>query len=136
MRSADASTILRIGVMLLAIYLVLIKINPIVPIVLLALAFILDGVDGFLALSEISKGKVSLSMYLNYSLGEKTNAKKIKSFKESISKTAKHGPRFDVAADRIMEYSLWAVFTVVGIVPLFVLIIIIIRHSIADAMLG
>ena len=60
MRSADASTILRIGVMLFAIYLVLIKVNPIVPIVLLALAFLLDGVDGFLALSEASKGKVSL----------------------------------------------------------------------------
>ena len=136
MRSADASTIFRIGVLLLAIYLVLIKVNPIIPIALLALAFILDGVDGFLALSEASKGKVGLSMYLNYSLGDKTNAKKIKSLKESIAKIAPYGPRFDVAADRIMEYSLWAVFTVVGIVPLFVLIIIIIRHSIADAMLG
>ena len=136
MRSADTSTILRIGVILLAIYLVLIKVNPVVPIVLLALAFILDGVDGFLALSEVSKGKVTLSMYISYSLGDRTNAKKIRAFKESIAKTAKYGPRFDVAADRIAEYSLWAVFTVVGIVPLFVLLIIIIRHSIADAMLG
>lgn len=136
MRSADLTTILRIGLVLIVLYLAIIKFNPLISIVLLAIAFILDGVDGFFALHEESKGKVSLGMYLNYSLGDKTNAQKIKEFKESISKTAKHGPRFDVAADRIAEYSFWVVFTVLGIVPLFVLIIVIIRHSIADAFLG
>ena len=75
-------------------------------------------------------------MYIKYSLGNKENAKQIKKFKQGISKIAKYGPRFDVAADRISEYSLWALFTVLSIVPFFVLIIVIIRHSIADAFLG
>lgn len=136
MRSADQSTIIRIGIVLLVLYFVIIKVNPLVSIALLALAFILDGVDGYLALREISNGEVSASMYLNYSLGEKKHAKKIKSYKEKIEKVAKYGPRFDIAADRITEYSFWVTFTALGIVPLFVLIIVIIRHSLADAFLG
>src|SRR5271155_428072 len=136
MRSADQATILRIGIVMLILYLVIIKFNPIISILLLAFAFILDGVDGYLALRQQSKGKITASMYLNYSLGRKENAKAIKETKEGIEKTANYGPRFDIAADRITEYSFWALFTVLSIVPLFVLIIVIIRHSLADAFLG
>lgn len=136
MRSADLSTILRIALVLFVIYLIIIQANPLISIFLLAVAFALDGVDGYLALREISKGKVSLSMYLSYALGNKKNAKEIKAYKENIEKTAKYGPRFDIAADRIAEYSFWALFTVLNIVPFFVLIIIIMRHSLADAFLG
>jgi phosphatidylglycerophosphate synthase len=118
------------------LYLVIIKANPIISILLLAFAFVLDGVDGYLALNQISEGHINLPMYISYSLGNKKYAKKIKSFKQSIEKTFKYGPRFDIAADRITEYSFWVTFTVLGIVPLFVLIIVIIRHSIADAFLG
>ena len=123
-------------VILLVLYLVIIRINPVISILLLAFTFVLDAVDGYLALREVSKGKVTLSMYIDYSLGNSKYAKKIKAFKENVAKTAKYGPRFDVAGDRIVEYSLWATFTVLGIVPLFVLIIIIIRHSVADAFIG
>ncbi len=136
MRGADISTIARIGLILLVVYLILVVAAPAITILILALAFLLDGVDGFLALREVSKGKITLSKYLNYSLGYKSHAKEIKAFKHKIEQTAKHGPRFDVAADRIAEYSLWSVFTFVGILPLFVLIIVIIRHSLADALLG
>jgi phosphatidylglycerophosphate synthase len=136
MRGADKSTIIRVLVVLLVLYLILIKANPVISILLLAFAFVMDGVDGFLALNEASKGKITLQKYINYSLGSKKYAKAIKKIKEGIGKKAKHGPRFDVAADRITEYSFWATFTVIGIVPLFVLIIIVIRHSIADAFLG
>lgn len=136
MRSADKSTILRIGIILFVLFLIAIKFNAAVSIILFALAFALDGVDGYLALKEASKGKVSLGMYISYSLGNKKYAKRIKAFKEGIGKTAKYGPRFDVAADRIAEYAFWATFTAFGIVPLFVFIIVIIRHSIADALLA
>ena len=136
MRSADESTIIRILLVLLVIFLVVIKVNPIISIAILALAFIMDGVDGYLALREQSKGKVTLSSYISYALGDKKEAKKIKAYKEGIEKTAKYGPRFDVAADRITEYSFWAAFTVFGIVPLFVFIIVIIRHSLTDAFIG
>ncbi|MFI5412503.1 MAG: CDP-alcohol phosphatidyltransferase family protein [Candidatus Micrarchaeales archaeon] len=136
MRSADESTIIRIGLVLFVILLIIIKANPAISIIILALAFIMDGVDGYLALREASRGQISIADYISYSIGNNKFAKKIKSLKESINKTAKYGPRFDVAADRISEYSLWATFTVLGIVPLFLLIIVIIRHSIADAFLG
>ncbi len=136
MRSADESTIIRIILVLLVIAFVIMRVNPIISIAMLAVAFIMDAVDGYLALRGASKGRITLQMYISYSLGNKTNAKKIKAYKESIGKTAKHGPRFDIAADRIAEYSFWATFTVLRIVPLFVLIIVIIRHSITDAFAG
>ncbi|MDE1870745.1 MAG: CDP-alcohol phosphatidyltransferase family protein [Candidatus Micrarchaeota archaeon] len=136
MRSADASTIIRTGIILFVIYLILVKADPLISIALLAFAFIMDGVDGFLALSEESKGKITLRMYVSYSLGNKRYAKKIKDTKNGIEKSARYGPRFDVAADRISEYSFWALFTFVGILPFFLLVIVIIRHSIADAFLG
>jgi phosphatidylglycerophosphate synthase len=136
MRNADLATILRIALVIFVIYLILIKFNPAVSIILLAVAFALDGVDGYLALREISKGRISAKMYLEYSLGDRKNAKMIKEFKHNIEKSAKYGPRFDVAGDRILEYCFWVVFTYLDIVPLFVLLIIIIRHSLADAFLG
>ncbi len=136
MRSADLATIIRIALIVFVAYLILAKVNAIIPILLLALAFVLDGVDGYLALREASKGKITLSMYANYSLGGKKNAAKIKALKQSIGKTAKHGPRFDFAGDRIMEYTMWVVFSFLAIVPVFVVIIVIIRHSIADALMA
>jgi phosphatidylglycerophosphate synthase len=136
MRNADLATILRIALVIFVIYLILIKFNPAVSIILLAVAFALDGVDGYLALRAISKGRISAKMYLEYSLGDRKNAKLIKEFKHNIEKSAKYGPRLDVAGDRILEYCFWVVFTYLDIVPLFVLLIIIIRHSLADAFLG
>jgi phosphatidylglycerophosphate synthase len=136
MRSADLATIIRIALIVFVVYLILIKVNAAIPILLLALAFVLDGVDGYLALREASRGKVTLAMYVDYSLGGKANAVKIKSLKQGIGKTAKHGPRFDFAGDRIMEYSMWVVFSFLAIVPVFVVIIVIIRHSIADALMA
>src|SRR5271157_839519 len=117
MRSADLATIIRIALILFVVYLILVKVNAIIPILLLALAFVLDGVDGYLALREASKSKVTIAMYVDYSLGGKANAARIKSLKQSIGKTAKHGPRFDFAGDRIMEYSMWVVFSFLAIVP-------------------
>jgi phosphatidylglycerophosphate synthase len=136
MRSADLATIIRIALILFVAYLILVQFNVIITIALLALAFILDGVDGYLALREASKGKVTLAAYIDYSLGGKANAAKIKSLKQGIGKTAKHGPRFDFAGDRIMEYTMWVVFSFLAIVPVFVVLIVIIRHSVADALMA
>ena len=135
MRSADASTIFRVGLVLLVIFLAAIGFNPLVSIALLALAFVLDGVDGYLALREASGGRLGPLEYLDYAISG-ANTRRIRALKEKTAKIARYGPRLDVAGDRITEYSFWGAFTVFGIVPLFVLIIIIIRHSIADALLG
>lgn len=136
MRSADKITIARIALIVPIVYLVLLRINPVMPITLLLVSMVLDGMDGFAALYSVSNGAVGLLDYLRYSFGDKSNAKKIEDLKALIGKRAKHGPRFDVAADRATEYSLWGLFTYVHIVPLIVLIIIAVRHSVADALMG
>ena len=136
MRAADAITIARIALIVPIVYSVLLKLNPAIPISLLLISIISDALDGFAALHSVSKGSVSFLEYLKYSLGDKSNAKKISDLKASVSKTAKFGPRMDVAGDRITEYSMWALFIYVHVIPLFVLLIIIVRHSIADALMG
>jgi phosphatidylglycerophosphate synthase len=136
MRGADAITISRIALVVPIVYLVVLKANPMAPAILLLVAMALDGLDGFAALRSASKGSLSLLDYLKYALGNRKYAKKIGDLKASIGKAASYGPRFDVAGDRITEYSLWGLFTYVHIVPLFVLIIIIVRNSMADALMG
>ena len=42
----------------------------------------------------------------------------------------------DIAGDRVAEYSMWVVFTYLHIIPLIILLLIIVRHSFADAMMG
>ena len=76
--------------------------------------------------------------YMKYEQNVLTTVTKLRSsiVSGSIGKKAKYGPRFDVAADRIAEYSFWVTFTFLGIVPLFVVIIVIIRHSVADAFIA
>ena len=136
MRTADFITLVRIALIIPIVYLVLLKVNPIIPITLFVIAILFDGLDGFAALYSQSKGKIGFMEYLKYSLGDETNAKKIKDLKTSIGETAKHGPRMDIAGDRIMEYSMWALFLFVDIVPLIIVLAIIMRHSIADALMA
>ena len=56
--------------------------------------------------------------------------------RRELSKTAKFGPRMDVAGDRAVEYILWVVYTYVNVIPLFILFIVIIRHSFVDAFMA
>ncbi|HVC57882.1 MAG TPA: hypothetical protein VND15_00195 [Candidatus Acidoferrales bacterium] len=136
MRDADKATVIRLLILFVALYLVILKVNPIIPIVLFAISVALDGVDGYLALSQQSKGKIRLMEYLHYALGDHTNAKKISEMKQSVGKSFPFGPRIDIAGDRITEYALWVLFLFIHIVPLFVILIIIVRHSITDAFMG
>jgi phosphatidylglycerophosphate synthase len=136
MRAADAITVARIALIVPIVYSVLLKLNPVIPISLLAISIASDALDGFAALHSVSKGSVSFIEYMKYSFGDKSDAKRISELKSSVGKTAKFGPRMDVAGDRITEYSLWALFIYTHVVPLFVLLIIIMRHSIADALMG
>jgi phosphatidylglycerophosphate synthase len=136
MRTADLITLARIVLIVPIVYLVLLKVNPAIPIILLAASIAADGLDGFAALHSQSKGAISFMDYLRYSLGDNANAKKIKAAKASIGKTAKFGPRMDIAGDRITEYSLWALFLYLQIVPLIIVIAVVMRHSIADALMA
>ncbi len=137
MRSADMLTILRVLLVILVIYLVIAKFNPWISIIIFAIALAMDGLDGFAALHEISKGEVSFYKYMLYAL-HKLPAKEqesVKAYKQQISAKFAYGPRMDVAGDRAVEYSLWVAFTFLHVIPLFVILIIIIRHSFVDALM-
>ncbi len=136
MRKANIVTALRIALAPVIAYAVLLKVNPAVPISLFLLALVSDGIDGLFALSEISKGRIGMGTYLRYALGDPGAVKLVLGYKPKIEKEAPNGPRVDVAGDRIMEYSLWVLFTYVKILPFFVILLIIGRHSLADALMG
>ncbi|MGI0141734.1 MAG: CDP-alcohol phosphatidyltransferase family protein [Candidatus Micrarchaeales archaeon] len=108
MRSADAVTLFRTLLMFLIAYMILAKYSPLPTVALIIIMFILDAVDGKLAHWDMKR------------YGTKS----------------KYGPRLDVASDRIIEYVFWIVFTYLNIIPLFVLFIIIVRHSLVDALMG
>jgi phosphatidylglycerophosphate synthase len=108
MNKADAITLFRTAMVFLVAYLVLIRFNAYATIAIIAIMFILDFVDGYVAKMDLKKGK-KLSWY---------------------------GKRLDVAGDRVTEYVLWILFTFLGIVPLFILFLIVLRHSFADALMG
>ncbi|MEM0149695.1 MAG: CDP-alcohol phosphatidyltransferase family protein [Candidatus Micrarchaeaceae archaeon] len=138
MRSADMLTVLRVMLVIVVIYLVVIKFDPLVSIIIFAIALAMDGFDGYAALHEASKGDVSFSRYVLYASGRlgASERDRIKAYKQKVSIEHPYGPRMDVAGDRIVEYSLWVAFTFMHIVPLFVVLLIVIRHSFADAFMG
>lgn len=136
MRSADAATLFRVLLVVLAAYLIIYRFNPFLIAVLIAAAILLDAVDGFLAVREASAGRVAFGMYLNAALGERSARSKVAAVKKSLKSKAKFGARIDVAGDRAVEYILWMTFTYIGIVPLLVLFLIVIRHSFVDAVMA
>ncbi|MHB1830092.1 MAG: CDP-alcohol phosphatidyltransferase family protein [Candidatus Micrarchaeaceae archaeon] len=136
MRSADATTLVRVLLIVFVAYLILGKYNPIAIIILIAVAMLLDAVDGFFAVNEASNGAVGPFAYIKSVLGDKASVHTVQGFKKKLAKTAKFGPRIDVAGDRAVEYILWVVYTVAGVIPIFVLFIVIIRHSFVDAFMA
>ncbi len=136
MRNADIATLIRVLLIVLVAYLILAKFNPIAIIILIAVALLLDAVDGFLAVNQESHGAVGLATYISSLRGNAKAKQLVKGIKQRMSRSARFGPRMDVAGDRAVEYILWAVYTIAGVVPLFVLIIIIIRHSFVDAFMA
>ncbi len=136
MRAADAVTYFRVALVIVVVYLVIARVNPILITLLIAFVMVLDAADGYAAVWEGSNGKVSLLQYIKASAGDSRYANKIKEIKLKLAKTAKYGPRIDVAGDRVVEYALWIVYTYVAVIPLFVLLVIVIRHSFVDAFMA
>lgn len=108
MRNADAITLFRTALMFVIVYWILIKFNPLYTILLIAIMFILDAVDGMFARMDLKKYKSK----------------------------SKYGPRLDVGSDRAIEYIFWITYVYLAIVPLFVLFIVVLRHSFVDAFMG
>lgn len=137
MRSADAATLIRTLMVFLIVYLLLLKINPWFIIFLILIMYLLDGFDGYLAIREASNRTVSFAAYLRAALSNESKAKeKIAGFKRMAKKGAKFGPRIDIAGDRVIEYTFWITFTYLKLLPLFVIFIVIFRHSFVDALMA
>ncbi len=125
MRSADLATTLRIIMIFAAAYLLLVKPQYYaVAVFLIIVSFALDFVDGYLALGR----KHNFFSYLS------SEARGIKTYtKKDTEKLPKYGSAFDIAGDRITEYVLWLAFTFTGIVPIFVIFVIVTRNALSDA---
>lgn len=136
MRSADATTYIRTAMAMLVVFLVIAKFYSAAIIFLIAVVMALDGLDGYMAVSEESKGKIGFFQYFSAALGNKALKEKVSSIKHSIKKHAPHGARMDVAGDRVVEYSFWIVFTYLHVLPIYVLLIIVTRHSFVDALMA
>ncbi|MGC8776556.1 MAG: hypothetical protein ACP5P2_01255 [Candidatus Micrarchaeia archaeon] len=137
MRSADATTLIRTLMVFLVVGMLLAKINPWITIFVILLMYILDGLDGYLAIREASNGSVTLVEYLKAAASGDEKAKsKMARFKQVAKKGAKFGPRLDIAGDRVIEYTFWITFTYLRLIPLFVIFIIVLRHSFVDALMG
>jgi phosphatidylglycerophosphate synthase len=136
MRSADAATLVRTLMVFLVVYMLFIKINPAIIIFTILVMYVLDGVDGFLAVRSESKGKISFGRYLNASLGDAKAREEVNEYKHSLAKSSRFGPRMDVAGDRVIEYTFWITFTYLRLIPLFVLFIVVFRHSFVDAFMA
>ncbi len=138
MRSADAATLFRVLLVVLVAYLILSKFNPIIITVIIGVAIALDALDGFLAIRESSRGRLGLCTYVSALSGNEKSKSVVSKFKAGLksSKSSRFGPRIDVAGDRAAEYILWVTYAFAGVIPLFVLFIVIIRHSFVDAVMA
>ncbi|VBA46283.1 hypothetical protein [Mycobacterium pseudokansasii] len=129
-------TALRLLILFVVLYLVVLRVHPAIPISLLAVSLTLDGVDGYLALRQHSDRKIGLIAYARYLVGDQRDSKAIQEAKREIEQRFPLGPRIDIAGDRITEYALWTLFLGVHLIPFYIVLIVIVRHSVADAFMA
>ncbi|MDE1874388.1 MAG: hypothetical protein KGI04_04730 [Candidatus Micrarchaeota archaeon] len=127
MRKADVASLLRIPLLLLLVYAIAIRFNPVAVLLLLAILFVSDAADGYLTFDE----KLSMRDFVHYLFEEAHVSKKRQ---RSRTTPPAHAAFLDIAIDRIVEYLLWLAFVVLAATPWFVLAIIFVRNSIADTL--
>ena len=136
MRQADAATLIRTFMVFAIVYMIFVKFNAIVTIILIAVMYALDGFDGYLAVHEVSGGEVGFIDYVRAALGNKKVMERVRELKHRISASNAYGARLDVAGDRVIEYTFWIFFTYLSIIPLWALLLVVLRHSFADAFMA
>ncbi len=127
MRAADAVSLLRIPLIILAVYAIAARLSPYTSTFLLLFLFFSDALDGYFA----SSGKHSLPDLVSYFVEEAAGRKGKRKFPKNMPKS---GAYLDIAVDRLIEYALWGLFVYVLIIPWWVLGIIFVRNTIADAL--
>lgn len=136
MRSADATTLFRVFLALFVLYLILIKFDGAAIVLIIAIVMFLDALDGYFAIREESRGAIGIATYFRALTGSFSAKSKVQQYRKKASVSARFGARIDVAGDRAVEYSFWVLFTYLNIIPLWVIFLIIIRHSFVDAFMG
>ncbi len=134
MRSADLITLVRTFLVFPIVYLIFVKFNPVAILLLMLIMFVLDALDGFAAVGEASSGKVTFFDYLSAVSGNPAKKKLVSRYKNSISIKYSYSGRLDIAGDRVIEYVLWITFVYLTLIPIWVLFIVVLRHSFVDAM--
>jgi phosphatidylglycerophosphate synthase len=127
MRNADAVSILRIPLLLLLVYAISVRADAAASLVLLAILFVSDAADGYLTFDE----KLSMSDFVHYLFEEARLARKRE---RSRPKTPRYAAFLDIGVDRLIEYALWLTFVLLSVTPWFVLAIVFLRNTIADAL--
>lgn len=127
MRIADFLTLVRIILVFVIGYFIIIKLSAVLVVLLMVLMFVMDNLDGYFALSV----RPSMSDFISYIRHEATGRER--SSEKSSKKPPKYGAYLDIAGDRITEYTFWIIFTYLSILPLFVVLIIVVRNSLSDA---
>ncbi|MCL4389042.1 MAG: hypothetical protein M1528_03280 [Candidatus Marsarchaeota archaeon] len=136
MNRADAVTLFRTILVFPIAYAILAKFSPVLVVIGIIVMFVLDAIDGFFAINTASRGKIGIFDYIRYASGDKKLGSYVEKLRPSLKKQSKYGARIDVAGDRATEYIFWIIFTYVGILPLWLLFIIVLRHSFVDAFMG
>lgn len=128
MRSADVVTAVRIALVFVIAYLIIVRLNAIIVVLLFLVMFGMDNLDGYFATSR----NPSVTDFLAYTRNEirgKENSRSKKALKPP-----KYGAALDIAGDRITEYTFWILFTWLYLIPLYVVLIIMTRNCLADAL--
>jgi len=137
MRSADAATMFRVLLAVAVVYLVLVKFNPWLIFLVILIERVTDALDGYFARREASRGRLGFARYVQGAVFGNIKARvDIARYNSAVQKSAPHGARMDIAGDRAVEYIFWALYSVLGLVPLFVFIIVIVRHTFVDALMA
>jgi len=125
MRSADAVTIARIALVFVIGYMIIAKYNAVAVVLLMLIMFAMDNLDGYLATSK----RPSIFDFVSY-IGRELHGGRSK---VKAANASRYGAYLDIAGDRITEYTFWIIFTYLGVLPLFVVLVIVTRNSISDA---
>jgi phosphatidylglycerophosphate synthase len=128
MRSADIVTAVRLALVFIIAYFIIIHIDAALVVLLLLVMFGLDNLDGYFAVSR----NPSMADFLSYTKRELKGKENSKS--KSAKRPPKYGAALDIAGDRITEYTFWILFTWLYIIPLYVVLIIMTRNCLADAL--
>jgi len=128
MRSADIVTAVRVALVFVIAYFIILRLSAVLVVLLFLVMFGMDNLDGYFATS----GKPSVADFVSY-LGREIRGRE-RSRSKGAMKPPKYGAALDIAGDRITEYTFWILFTWLYLIPLYVILIIMTRNCLADAL--